>query len=237
MALAALYATFILTVTVTIYRYFPYTFLCFLIVLFILVSLYFFPPECSPNTCSFLIVFFIYVCSLHTFFVYCFGGLECVCHSFANVAHFVFLRNVWIRTQRAAVASRCATNLATHLLSLYTYSFLTFIFIVVPSLLYSSLLYSSFLMFSSYLLLPYCNLFSCSLLIVSFILGLSLLLSSHTYWSRHKVRLYSQVWHRVPYTKFLWIDGWLKIYSHPNFRRILCFYWFGRNKNILPHFS
>jgi hypothetical protein len=34
-------------------------------------------------------------------------------HSFAYVARFVFLRNVWIRTQRAAIA--CATNLATHL--------------------------------------------------------------------------------------------------------------------------
>jgi hypothetical protein len=34
-------------------------------------------------------------------------------HSFAYVAHFVFLRDVWIRTQRAAVAY--ATNLATHL--------------------------------------------------------------------------------------------------------------------------
>jgi hypothetical protein len=40
------------------------------------------------------------------FFVYpFFGGLECVGHSFAYVAHFVFLRDVWIRTQshRAAV--------------------------------------------------------------------------------------------------------------------------------------
>jgi hypothetical protein len=36
-------------------------------------------------------------------------------HSFASVAHFVFLRDVWIRTQRAAVTSRRATNLATHL--------------------------------------------------------------------------------------------------------------------------
>jgi hypothetical protein len=31
------------------------------------------------------------------------------------VAQFVFLRDVWIRTQRTAVASRCATNLATHI--------------------------------------------------------------------------------------------------------------------------
>ena len=32
----------------------------------------------------------------------------------AYVAHFVFLGDVWIRTQRAAVASRAATNLAAH---------------------------------------------------------------------------------------------------------------------------
>jgi hypothetical protein len=33
----------------------------------------------------------------------------------AYVAHFVFLRDVWILTQRHNVASRRATNLATHL--------------------------------------------------------------------------------------------------------------------------
>ncbi len=49
------------------------------------------------------------------FFFFFFGGLECVGHFFAYVAHFVFLRDVWIQTQRAAVASRRATNLATHL--------------------------------------------------------------------------------------------------------------------------
>jgi hypothetical protein len=48
-------------------------------------------------------------------FVYSFGGLACVGHSFAYVAHFVFLKDVRIRTQRAAVAGRRATNLATHL--------------------------------------------------------------------------------------------------------------------------
>ncbi len=48
------------------------------------------------------------------FLVYFLGGLECVGHSSAYVAHFVFLRDVWIRAQRAAVASRRATNLATH---------------------------------------------------------------------------------------------------------------------------
>ncbi len=31
------------------------------------------------------------------------------------IAHFVFLRDVWIRTQRAALASRRSTKLATHL--------------------------------------------------------------------------------------------------------------------------
>jgi hypothetical protein len=29
-------------------------------------------------------------------------GKECVGHSFVDAAHFIFLRNVWIRTQRAA---------------------------------------------------------------------------------------------------------------------------------------
>jgi hypothetical protein len=48
-------------------------------------------------------------------FVYCFGGLVCVGHSFAYVAHFVFLRKVWIRTLSAAVSSRRATNLTTHI--------------------------------------------------------------------------------------------------------------------------
>ncbi len=49
------------------------------------------------------------------FIYYFFGGLKCVCYSFAYVAHLVFLRIVWCRTQRAAVASRRPTNLATHL--------------------------------------------------------------------------------------------------------------------------
>ncbi len=38
-----------------------------------------------------------------------FGGLQCVGHSLSYVENFVFLRDVWIRTQRAAVASRLAT--------------------------------------------------------------------------------------------------------------------------------
>ncbi len=36
-------------------------------------------------------------------YIYFWGVLQCVCHSFDYVAHFVFLRDVWIRTQRAAV--------------------------------------------------------------------------------------------------------------------------------------
>ncbi len=38
-----------------------------------------------------------------SFFIF-FGGLDS--YSFAYGGHFVFLRDVWIRTQRAAVASR-----------------------------------------------------------------------------------------------------------------------------------
>jgi hypothetical protein len=49
------------------------------------------------------------------FFVYLFGGLECVGPSLAYVTHFVFLRDVWIQTQKAAAASRRTSNLATHL--------------------------------------------------------------------------------------------------------------------------
>ncbi len=52
--------------------------------------------------------------STKIFFLYIFGELECVGHSF-DYAHFVFLINVCIQTQKAAVASRRATNLATHL--------------------------------------------------------------------------------------------------------------------------
>ncbi len=52
----------------------------------------------------------------NNFFIYSISdGLECVGHSFAYVAHFCILSNVWIRTQRAAVESRRTTNLATHL--------------------------------------------------------------------------------------------------------------------------
>jgi hypothetical protein len=41
----------------------------------------------------------------NNFFVYfLLDGLECVGHSLAYVALFVFFRDVWIRTQRAAGA-------------------------------------------------------------------------------------------------------------------------------------
>jgi hypothetical protein len=46
---------------------------------------------------------------------------QCVGHSYAYVAHLVFLRDVWITTQRAAVESRRATNLATHITILATH--------------------------------------------------------------------------------------------------------------------
>jgi hypothetical protein len=48
-------------------------------------------------------------------FVFLVNFFGCVGLSFAYVGHFVFLRDVWIRTQRAAVVSRLATNLFTHL--------------------------------------------------------------------------------------------------------------------------
>jgi hypothetical protein len=55
--------------------------------------------------------------SVKCFVLYIFrrATVECVGHSFAYVAYFVILRDVWIRTQRPAVASMRATNLATHL--------------------------------------------------------------------------------------------------------------------------
>jgi hypothetical protein len=49
------------------------------------------------------------------FFYLFFGGLQCVDDSFAYVAHYLYLRDVCIRTQRAVVASTRATNLAIHL--------------------------------------------------------------------------------------------------------------------------
>jgi hypothetical protein len=55
------------------------------------------------------------------FFCIIFGELECVGHSFAYFAHFIYFRDVWILTQRAAVASRRAANFATHLPNLATH--------------------------------------------------------------------------------------------------------------------
>ncbi len=45
-----------------------------------------------------------------SFFLYIFFDLDCVGPSLAYVTLFVFLKDVWIRTQRAAVASWRATN-------------------------------------------------------------------------------------------------------------------------------
>jgi hypothetical protein len=63
------------------------------------------------------------VYKLHEFcsFLYILMAGYSVGHSFAYVNHFVFLRDVWIRTQRAAKASRRATNLATNLHNLATH--------------------------------------------------------------------------------------------------------------------
>jgi hypothetical protein len=44
------------------------------------------------------------------FYIYFFSGLESVGHSFAYAAHFVLLRDVWIRIQRAAAANRQLSN-------------------------------------------------------------------------------------------------------------------------------
>jgi hypothetical protein len=56
--------------------------------------------------------------------------VECVGHSFANVAYFVFMRDVYIQTQRAAVAGRRDTNLATHPIAIMTMQNF-FIFIII----------------------------------------------------------------------------------------------------------
>jgi hypothetical protein len=68
--------------------------------------------------CSFCSYGFNYKCQvcniqLILVFVYFFGGLQCVGHSFAFVAHKGILRIVffWIRTQSAALGSGRATNL------------------------------------------------------------------------------------------------------------------------------
>ncbi len=45
-------------------------------------------------------VFTAYRALYYNIFFIFFGGLECVGHSFAFVPNFVFLRDVWIRTQK-----------------------------------------------------------------------------------------------------------------------------------------
>jgi hypothetical protein len=51
---------------------------------------------------------------LYIYFRNIWPARECVTVglSLAYVVHFIYLRDFWIRTQRAAVASRRATNLA-----------------------------------------------------------------------------------------------------------------------------
>ncbi len=46
-------------------------------------------------------------------FLHYFGGPECVGHSFAYVAHFYFIMDVWIQTQSAVIPSKRTINLAT----------------------------------------------------------------------------------------------------------------------------
>ncbi len=100
-----------------VYFYFP-------LLIFFLHSNYlpsFHQLFCLFPSADFLILFSftpyendLYIIHLQFSFLFL-ADFECVGH-FAYIAHFVFLRDVRIRTQRAAVASRRATNLATHLL-------------------------------------------------------------------------------------------------------------------------
>jgi hypothetical protein len=59
---------------------------------------------------TFFLFLFIFFDATSSFFLHFFGGMECVGHPYAYVAHFVFLRDVWIRTQTAAIASRRTTT-------------------------------------------------------------------------------------------------------------------------------
>ncbi len=52
---------------------------------------------------------------IYFFILYIFGGANLCWPLHCHVAKFVFLRDVWIRTQRATIARRRATDLATHL--------------------------------------------------------------------------------------------------------------------------
>ncbi len=45
--------------------------------------------------------------------LYIFDRLECVGYSFNYVTHMWLLKDVWIPTQRATIANRRATNLAS----------------------------------------------------------------------------------------------------------------------------
>ncbi len=64
----------------------------------------------------------------HRIFCIFFGGLKCVGHSFANVTHLWLWRDVWIRTQSAAVPSWRATHYpsATHPSNLATSPLMTY---------------------------------------------------------------------------------------------------------------
>ncbi len=77
---------------------------------------------CYLNTLQFdlsCLFLFFFIGVQHIFFS--FSQARVYCHSFAYVANFVIFRDVWIRTQSTAIASRHATNLATHLPLLVTH--------------------------------------------------------------------------------------------------------------------
>jgi hypothetical protein len=96
------------------------------------------PPNCAGGIREFILYLLIvspvltlllntsrsyYCCVLFAWslqYQYYFGGLQCIGHSFAYVAHVVCLRDVWIRTQKAAVATHLR-KLAIHLPSLATH--------------------------------------------------------------------------------------------------------------------
>ncbi len=105
------------------------------------------PAAFSPITCAPLSTRFPQFFCIYYFFT---GGLECVGHSFAYVAHLVFLRHVCLRTQRAAIARRRATNLATYLPT-------SILFIFLPQFCFHFLLHLVLLSYTPPFPYLYCN--------------------------------------------------------------------------------
>ncbi len=73
-------------------------------------------PHASPGHEG-TVIFLDHFDASDYFYYYYFGGLECVGHSFAYVGHFFYFERCLDSNpaQRAAVTSKRATNLATHL--------------------------------------------------------------------------------------------------------------------------